>query len=284
MKKTLIYHLYCGKDFATNIANEVHYRCLSKYIGMFDEARFVISVDDFSDENTIKDGIEWVMSLPHKGEKTIKIRKNTKFFEVETFKSEFLDCYENIDGYVFFAHNKGTTNIKNNGDNIFAWICCLYYYNLEFVNEVDGIFSGTMRAPDVFYGAMMMYFSKERQSVVHAMPNNLSGLEYSGTFYWINVPKYRNCVKMGVIKDVEPDSRFFAEEYPGMFFDRYAYGCGMASHNDALIDAMEFNPYYADGDSWKRTIGILGDEEGFYKFITEINSEIDEDNRFHLYI
>ena len=276
-KKTLIFHLYCGPDFSTNIANKVHYMCLKKYISIFDEVRFTIAVDDLSNSKLIVDGMHWIMSLGHTGKKSIRVVENTDLFEVDTFKHEFLDQYEHLDGYVFFGHNKGTTNMARDSvtmTSVFRWICGMYFYNLEFMDEVEGLFSGRMRAPEVFYGTFLTYFSKERQNIIHAMPNNLSGLEYSGTFYWINMPKYKNSRTMGIIKDVEPDSRFFAEEYPGMFFERYAYGCGMTSHNDAAFDAIEYYWYRLDEERWSQVYDTLGNREEFIKFLTEMATVI----------
>ncbi len=277
MEKTLIYHLYCGPDFTTNIANAVHWQCLKRYIDVFDEVRFTVSVDDLSNTTRIFEGIDWILSLGGNFRRNIRITRNTGLCEVETFKYEFLERYEKLDGMVFFAHNKGTTNMKNNNldhNSVFKWVCGMYYFNFEFIDEVEGYFNGKLRAPEVFYGTFLTYFSKERQNFVHAMPNNLSGLEYSGTFYWINIPKYKNCRKMGIVKDVEADSRFFAEEYPGMFFDRYAYGCGMTSHKDAILDAMEYNLYFADDEKWEKIYEIMGEPDGFKSFIHDITETI----------
>ena len=277
MKKTLIYHLYCGKDFLTNKANIIHYFCLRKYINLFDEGIFTVAVDDLSDLNTISLGIDWIMSLGGVFEKRINIRKNTDLFEVDTFSKDFLNDYDHLDGMVFFAHNKGTTNFGNpdlNHDSVFKWICGLYYFNLEFADEAEGMFNGKLRAPDVFYGAFLSHFSKEKQSFVHVMPNNLSGLEYCGTFYWINIPKYKNCIATGIVYYMEPDSRFFAEEYPGTFFERYAYGAGMASHHNVCLDAIAFNLYQMDDRQWEELYHIMGEYDGFKGFIKEINDSV----------
>lgn len=271
MKKTLIYHLYACEDISSNVANRLHHNCLEKYCDVFDDARFTIAVDDLTDYEVISSAIRWCSSIGFKGDLRYTVVKNTDLREVPTFDREILKNSDNLDGMVFFAHNKGSTNMVSKdgvGDmNIVKWVCSLYFYNLQFVDEVEGYFTGKLRAPEVFYGTMLMYFTKDRTNWVHAMPNNLSGLEYAGTFYWINMPKYRNCKKMGIIKDVEPDSRFFAEEYPGMFFERYAYGCGMTSHNDAILDAIQHNPYNCN---WDEIQDILGEKEEFNKFLEEV--------------
>lgn len=268
--------MYCGDDFLTNAANKVHFLCLSKYINLFDEARFTISVDDLSNSELIAYGLQFVSSLGS-FEKTINIRKNTDLYEVDTFDKEFLRRHDELDGMVFFAHNKGTTNFKNpelDHDSVFNWICGMYYYNFNFIDEVEGFFTGKLRAPEVFYGTFLEYFSKEKQSWVHAMPNNPSGLMYCGTFYWINVPLYENCIKMGVVKDVKAVNRFFAEEYPGMFFDRYAYGAGLTSHNDVCFNAIDTNLYHTDADAWEDLFAKMGDYEGIKNFISEIKKEL----------
>lgn len=278
MKRTLVYHLYCGNDFSENIANKIHQYCLSKYASIFDEMQFTIAIDDISNTDLIRRGIEWVLSVRGDAYIAIKTAENTLLCEVNTFNNEVLKKKDELDGAVFFAHNKGTTNIKNmnlSSASVFRWICGMYYYNFEFIDEVMDRFQGKTRAPECFYGTFLTYFTKEKTNWVHSMPNNLSGLEYAGTFYWMNMPKIRNSFKMGIIKDVEPDSRFFAEEYPGMFFDRYAFGCGMTSHNDSCFNAMEFNPYYVSVDEWETTItDILGEREGFLTFVNEVKTNI----------
>lgn len=277
MKKTLIYHLYCGKDFFENKANLIHFICLRKYIHVFDEVVFTIAVDDLTNGDLISAGLSWIMSLGIECELKINIRKNSDLYEVATFSEMFLKNYRNLDGMVMFGHNKGTNNFSNpdlNHDSVFKWICGLYYYNFEFLDEAEDIFNGKLRAPDVFYGNFLHYFTKERQSFVHAMPNNLSGLEYCGTFYWVNMPKYKNCVTMGVVAEVEPDSRFFAEEYPGMFFDRYAYGAGLASHNDFCVDARSVDLYRMSDNEWNGLIDKMGNADDFKVFISEIKKEV----------
>lgn len=267
MRKTLIYHLYVNDGFETNLANRLHRACLERYSHAFDEVRFTIAVDDLKNYKLISDAIGWVISIGFGCVSKFTVVQNGDLREVDTFDREILKNKENLDGAVFFGHNKGSTNIVKDGKvnmNVFFWICSMYFYNLEFVDEVEGFFTGKLRAPEVFYGAVLLHFTKERTNWVHAMPNNISGLEYAGTFYWINIPKWKNCLKMGIIKDVEADSRFFAEEYPGMFFERYAYGCGMTSHNDAIMEATEFNPYFGD---WEKMIGLMGDVEGFKTFV-----------------
>ena len=272
MKKTLIYHLYAGADFNENVANKLHHNCLARYNDVFDEVRFTIAVDDVRNYELISSAIKWIVSIGFNCHATYTVVENTDFREVSTFDREILKGYNNLDGAVFFGHNKGSTNIISpTGEvepNIVRWISSMYFYNLQFIDEVEGFFTGKTRAAEVFYGTMLMHFTKKRTNWVHAMPNNLSGLEYAGTFYWINIPKYRNSIKMGIIKEVEPDSRFFAEEYPGMFFERYAYGCGMTSHNDAMFEAVEFNPYYGN---WEETaLPVLGEGEEFNKFLIEM--------------
>lgn len=275
MKKTLIYHLYVQDGFENNIANKIHWYALHLYSYIFDEIRFSVAMDDVNDERLMCDAVKWITSIHFEGEKTISFIENNELREVETFKRQILDGKDNLDGYVFFAHNKSSTNILNPDGSInnavLTWLACLYYYNLETIHEVEDVLSGNFRAAEVFYGAFMLYFTKERTNMVHSMPNNISGLEYPGTFYWINIPKYKNSLKMGIVKDVEADSRFFAEEYPGMFFERYAYGAGMRSHNDVMFEATNFNPYFSD---WTPMLNALGDKEGFSIFMNNIQSFI----------
>ena len=81
---------------------------------------------------------------------------------------------------------------------------------------------------------------------------------------------------MGVVKEVEPDSRFFAEEYPGMFFDRYAYGSGLASHNDACVDARTVDIYQMGDEDWGKLGEVMGNYTEFTAFMNEIRKDIEQ--------
>jgi hypothetical protein len=49
MKKKLVFYFYITRENVNSEVYRVHYACLEKYIGIFDEVLFVISVDDVND-------------------------------------------------------------------------------------------------------------------------------------------------------------------------------------------------------------------------------------------
>ena len=77
MKKTLIYHLYYGKNFDSNPANVIHFLCLKDYIHIFDEAVFVIAMDDIKDTKSIEPALVWILKLGFSGKLTITTQENT---------------------------------------------------------------------------------------------------------------------------------------------------------------------------------------------------------------
>ena len=54
---------------------------------------------------------------------------------------------------VFFGHNKGITNIKKYGkDNIMYWIAGMYFFSLNYMDEVVDKLIGR---PSFSYGSML---------------------------------------------------------------------------------------------------------------------------------
>lgn len=268
VKKKLIFHLYVGEDFETNIGYQIHFKCLKHYINIFDSIVFVVCIDKELRKEFLMKVYKWVDDLNFNGEISINVVENTFLREAITFKNYVVDA--NIsEEFVFFAHSKGITNLRDetiNQHGIIIWIILMYFYNLNFIREVENIFTGENTRPEIFYGSPLVKFNNEAYPVL----GHRSACEYSGTFFWINGPRFYNCRKIGAFPDIVIGGRDFAEQYPGYFCDREIYGQGLASHNDACLDGHSFNLYNLTLDEWRNVIDILGDTIEFSIFYDHI--------------
>ena len=127
-------------DFEENIAYKIHTYCLQKYIHIFDNVKFTLSVDDLSNHKLIKSGYEWIDNIGANCETQINVVKNNELGETDTFVREVLGL--NNDGMVFFAHSKGVSRMIDGKINssVLYWILTLYYENLEYVSDIEKCF------------------------------------------------------------------------------------------------------------------------------------------------
>jgi hypothetical protein len=272
MKKKLIYHLYIGEDFESNEAYDLHFHCLKYFINVFDKIDFTICIDKELRKYFLLKAYNWINNLEFSGEIIINVVDNTNLREAKTFKDKVVDA-NNSKEYVFFAHSKGISNLRNeniNKESVITWILAMYFYNLNFIKELENIFSGENRRPEIFYGAPLVIFDRDAYPVY----GHKSCIEYSGTFFWTNGPRFYNGKITGAFPDIVFGGRDFAEQYPGFFCDRKIYGQGLSSHNDVALDGHSFDFYNLDLHQWDYVIEILGNKEEFKDFVNKIKNNI----------
>lgn len=203
--KTLVFHFYVDPLYKEKISYKMHFACLKEWCDIFTNAIFVLSVDDKNNIKLIndveKDIIDCGFSCPIK----FDIAENDEYREVHTLKKYIIDKLNEYDGLVFFGHTKGTTNIDNYGwltENYLHWIFSLYYYSLEYENEVVKKlienFGGHKRA---MYGPM-------------GTVNGDGNIFYPGTFYWLNCKKIIEDVNSKEIELPILCDRSYAECFP----------------------------------------------------------------------
>lgn len=280
MKKVLVYNLFANDLIGDNKCYSLHKECLKYYENIFDEIVFYINVDDLENHSLIKDMASWVIDIFKNKSIDIKVRKNTTLCEVQSFKEEIvLNKEKYIDTYVFFAHSKNSTRLGKNleeltdakSDSMIKWCIALYFYGLNFMNDVNGKFGGTIGPSELFYGPLLTQLKDPTSSPMLRM--NKGNCHYQGTFYWINMNKFLNYIEHGIIKLPIIDDRFWVEMLPGVVGGRYRYGDGCASHNDVAIND-DFNLYKAEESTWGYLIKILGNEDEFWQFYNEIMSKV----------
>jgi hypothetical protein len=268
MKKTLIFHLFV--DDIENIAYKLHLTCLRYYIEIFDNLKFIITVNDKKDINIINYIIGEILKITNGKNVDFKIRENNSLCECQTFYDEVLKNCENE--MVFMAHSKGTNNFKDvrvNAQSIFMWVCGLYFYGLNFMDEVMMYLLSKKAYPECMYGPFLM------ENDVDDSRKFLVKYHYSGNFYWINTKYYRNLNRRGICGDVELDNPMFAEMFPGIYFNAEAGG-GLSTHNNFILEMSKYDGcfYNADLNKWKEITNKIGDSEEFFNFCEKIANEI----------
>lgn len=279
MEKTLVYHLYIKENFLENVAYDVHAYCLKKYIHIFDKVKFTISLDDLSRHDLLGYAYEWINSLGINCEMEIYVIKNTELGEADTFKREILDM--RCDGMVFFAHSKGVGKVFDGKMNssVLIWTLLLYYENLNEIGHVEKKFLSMPLEQTIFHGTLLIG-SAENEPLQRAF-----GKHFSGNFFWVNMPKYKNWRKIGRIPDLEPDSRWFIEIYPNMVCCFEMMGGGMDSRDHIWLEMETIQSYTMTIGEWLGVFEIYKNTEPMMAFIDEIHNylgieHVDFDNKW----
>ena len=236
--KKLVYHFYLEEGFEENIANIVHFRCLEKYSNIFNESIIVISPKEPQNEALINKAKGFLINVLKSPILTFKVAKNTRYYEAQTFYDEIMSKLNESEGLTFFAHNKGVSNVLNNAiskESVMRWICGMYYFNLNFIDEVENRlcadFLGT------FFGSYLM--TGENVS-------SKNKLWYAGTFYWLNSGRLLKYCERENIKLPKISDREYAEWLPGEIMD-WGNGNKLSSHNKMLL---------FDNDMYRNTISV----------------------------
>lgn len=272
MEKTLVYHLYVKEDILQNVMYKVHLYCLRKYIQVFDKVKFTISLDDLSRKDLIGYALEWVNNIGFNGETCINIIKNGELGETETFKREILDM--NNDGMVFFAHSKGVGRLINNQVNssVLTWVLLLYYENFANVGNIEHCFLDMPLHSAIFYGTMLI------GSVRNEPLTKAFGMHYSGNFFWVNMPKYKNWRKIGRIPDLEPDGRWFTEIYPNMVCNFEMMGGGIETRDNIWFEMENVQAYNMNREEWESIFYTYQNNIGMSNLIDELYEVIGLEN------
>lgn len=267
LKKHLIFHFFIPDDYETNIAIRMHYACLHKYSGLFDSAEVVISYT--------KDSEKYIKSVQFSLLNVLKIRdvrmivkENDLFCEAQTLNEYFCNNIQYFNNtLVFFAHTKGVTNVNSSCyyeygiERFLMWIYALYFYSLEFIDEVENmlIFAhlGRIRA---IYGPMQT--------------KSGDGVFYPGAFYWLNPMTIKNDINSGEISLPLFDNRVFAERFPLMYkyVETPKYRMGKSDgHNGVISNDGDFDHYYGDFDE---IIKYYGEYDLYMKGYNEMLKQI----------
>lgn len=259
LKKKLVFYLYYADSKNSEEFYNFHFSCLKKYCHIFDEAVFVISVDDVSDYHLIREAEDKILDIFKGTSVSFDIHKNDKMHEVYAFEKYVINTKDK-DGLVFFGHSKGFSNIKKfDKEYIYKWIAGMYYFNLNFMDEVENLL---LETKSISYGSFLMHDELNE--------TNKYRWFYIGTFFWINLGKLENYIRQNNIELPLICDRAYAEEFLGNIypFEQLPYA---ASHlNRALINARDFYHYINEYISMMYYEDELKE---FYEFFDAIKNE-----------
>ena len=242
IKRRLIFYFYTFNNFIDNRAIKIHLKCLKHYSNVFDEALFVVSLDDVNNTELIFNTEAELLKLGFK-DIHFKVHKNNGYCEAQPFYEEIVRNLKVLDGLTFFGHTKGVTNYSKediNIESIDAWLTGMYYLNLEFVPEVE---YKMIKDISRFYGA---FLTDNRDG---------DGVNwfYSGTFFWLNCQMlYIDEITNEIEIPTYCHQRGFAESFPGLLYGGEINERKLDSHesrllypHDAYFDAVQTTEFLA---------------------------------------
>lgn len=167
---------------------DVHYNCLKYYKDIFDEALFVLSIDDLDNQQRIEEFKNIISSIGFKNLQ-FKVRKNDLLLrESIVFKEEVMDKLDDYDGLTFFVHTKGNSeNDSKNHEfkNISNWVAQMYFFSLNFIDDVkEKLINNDFY---LTYGGMLM----ETPNIA----TNKYVWYYPGNCFWLNGKRIMQYVK-----------------------------------------------------------------------------------------
>ena len=275
LKRRFVYHMWVPDNIFESQKNiiKIHISCIKRFIEQFNDIIIVLAYDNnINATNKLK---HIFLDLVKNDNQTISIKqvKNTSFREAPT-AYEYLYSFNDIyDGITFFAHSKGLNNIiqsdieeqdrtSNASDfkNISEWIAAMYYFNLNFKEEVNKSLSDI----SCYYGSLLIYDTKYNSWI------------YSGAFYWLNQENLFTVTRtvyktFGFLKNT---SKITAETMPNNLIPQLNFRF-INTHNDYYLPIYNNNNSYTKIDHIiKETASSQKDYDDFMEFYNSILDEI----------
>ena len=215
MKKKLIFFLYIGDErtpqerISAGLVAKVHFYCLKRYAKLFDEAKFVLSINEniISNTNLAPMWVGFLMGLGYRENVEFVVEKNTSFRESKTFKEEIVDNRSNDGKLVFFAHLRGETN---DNEQVARWVFSNYYYGLNIEWELNYWLVENLKP---FYGFPLTDCRHAKYLPHEVFP--LNKFYFLGSIFWVNVTMLREIMRTRGIDTPPLANRYYSENFPG---------------------------------------------------------------------
>lgn len=212
---SLVFSFYLSEDFNTNIANRMHFYCLSKYRNLFKDALFVILIDDVDNVSLIGEFEKKIIDCGYVSNTQFIIEQNNPLREAYVFKNYLVDKLKDYSCPVLFSHNKGYTNVLDpeitDKKNILMWISALYFSSLYYLDECfKGMFNDFTRS--LFFGGFMTR-ENSAESVHDYCPT------FNGSIYLINPGNVLEYMYDNNIEPLPLGNRWYAEHFPRMIIN-----------------------------------------------------------------
>lgn len=261
MNKKLVFAFYLSKNYVSEIVN-IHFNCLRAFSHVFDEVEIVFILDREYDRNNLLDAEKRFVEIFCGKPITFKHVDNTQYREALVFQNEVVERLGEGE-LVFFAHNKGVTNVeKYDKKQIYTWVMAMYFYSLNYMDEVN---DALLNKKFMSYGPFLTQNDEPEKPTKH-------GWYYVGTFFWINSRKVQQYAVNNEITLPLMGDRFYAEEFLANIYPSWPYVTA-ASHGYRYL--RNATNYYEDAADCL-TNCYNPAEEGFYDFYEEILRQSNE--------
>ena len=254
MEKKLIFSFFVSEDTYGSKINDIHFNCLSRYRDVFDCADITLIVNSREDNcmDFAYDAETRFLRIFRGKNINFSIIDNNEFRESRVFYDKVATQLGNNE-LVFFAHNKGVSNVsKYDERQIYAWVCGMYYYSLNFMQEVN---YQLVERKFFSYGSFLTKNDEPERY-------NKYGWYYVGTFFWINCKKlYQYMTMHGIPVPVLAD-RYYDEEFLGNIINTWPM-IMTGSHEDKYL--RNCCNFYEEATEYLRLLSY-SDSEAFDKF------------------
>lgn len=259
MIKKLVFSFYISEDTYSLKINRIHLNCIRHFKDSFDCAEISFICDD---KDAVSDYIlelesEFISIFIGKDIR-FSIVKNNMFRESSVFYDKIAKRLSDNE-LVFFAHNKGVTNeTKYDKTQIYSWVCAMYYYSLNYMDEVT---DKLINKKFFSYGSFLTKNDEPEKF-------NKYGWYYIGTFFWINSLKLYEYMKIHSIELPNMADRFYDEEFLGNIIDCWPLMMVSSHNNSFLRNCTDFYNHTTEYISLIYDTKTDGFDE-FYKIMVE---------------
>lgn len=258
--KHLIFYIWAYPQIRKNPLYWVHIRCLSKYISIFNDVSFYIALNEYNDTSLYRNIINDINTECSINSSIAFYKLQNDFFyrEAKTVYEELFIKLNDYDGITMFGHMKGLRNTVSDDlvlseerftlKNISCWVCGMYY---SLLNNVDFVCDKLLWERYATYG-----------TYANISPN---GIQYCGSFYWINSKKLLNYIHKNNKQIPELCDRTYAES---VFQDIMGYDGNINYCHNNVYFCTTPNLYMAPFENSEMTFG--DDYPNFLKFYNEM--------------
>lgn len=249
---------------------KLHFNLLRRYANVFDESVFILSFKKelMGDKDLMRHYMNYIIGLGFYNVR-FKIEENTEFRECKAFNEEVVENRDNDGKIVFFGHGKGISNEYN--ESLVRLICSMYYFNLNFIDEVEHYLISDECA---YYGFPLLNAKWNEPEATCVMP--LYKYFFYGTFFWTNWTVLKEIVTHKGREYPKMASRFYDENFPANTVEielvgthKYTYGLsGRDLHHDFDGFFDEYCEYAPDGEK---------ERIDFNQFVDYIKKQCDSD-------
>lgn len=260
MTKKLVFSFFVSEDTYGLKINDIHFRCLHRYRDVFDTVDVTLIVNSREDNcmDFAYDAETRFLRIFRGKDISFSIIDNNEFRESRVFYDKIASKLDDNE-LVFFGHNKGVSNVSRFNDReIYTWVCGMYYYSLNFMDEVD----------KALVGGKFFSFGSFLTRNEEPERYNKYGWYYIGTFFWINCVKLRSYMRTHGIGLPEMGDRFYDEEFLGNIIDTWPLIMA-GSHNNAYL--QNCRNFYENTTDYIRLI-YDADSDGFNNFYVDMIS------------